>query len=330
MTDINGASLSDGDAQGSGPADMQAEGAGDVSNTEPTPRAAIERAFDSLNVEAGGPEEMEEGGELPGQQRESTGEQPPARFSQEAKAAWDYAPPAIKAEIHRAVREMEAGIEKHREAAQQWESLRDYDALAQDYGTDIRGALDRYIAADMMLNQDLIGGLEQVVSHYGYSLYDIAAHVMGEQPDASRAQAEAQNRALRQELSQLRDQLGGVTQAMAQQQHYETQNAVLGFASAHPGFNQLADEIAFFIESGRASSLDEAYDLAERLQGGSSVHSARGGRRSALHQGLSAQTRKGALSVTGAPSSGSNPYNRKPPSSAREALDRAFANSGIG
>ena len=42
------------------------------------------------------------------------------------------------------------------------------------------------------------------------------------------------------------------------------------------------------------------------------------------------QTRKGQLSITGAPASGSNPVTRKAPATARESLDRSFASLGLG
>ena len=40
--------------------------------------------------------------------------EPPSRFSPDAKAAWKDAPAPVQAEIHRAVAELEKGIEKYR------------------------------------------------------------------------------------------------------------------------------------------------------------------------------------------------------------------------
>jgi hypothetical protein len=44
-----------------------------------------------------------------------------------------------------------------------------------------------------------------------------------------------------------------------------TYDSVVKFAAAHPRFEELSEDIVFFIESGRADDLAEAYDLAERF-----------------------------------------------------------------
>jgi hypothetical protein len=44
-----------------------------------------------------------------------------------------------------------------------------------------------------------------------------------------------------------------------------TAEAVERFAAAHPDFEELSSDIVFFIESGRADDLAEAYDLAVRF-----------------------------------------------------------------
>jgi hypothetical protein len=43
-----------------------------------------------------------------------------------------------------------------------------------------------------------------------------------------------------------------------------TTEAVMKFAAAHLRFEELSEDIVFFIESGRANDLAEAYALAER------------------------------------------------------------------
>jgi hypothetical protein len=49
------------------------------------------------------------------------------------------------------------------------------------------------------------------------------------------------------------------------QREESTAEAVERFAAAHPDFEEMSSDIVFFIESGRADDLAEAYDLAVRF-----------------------------------------------------------------
>lgn len=343
-----------------------------VSNTakaEPTPRGALDRAFASLEAEeapaAEKPVETKTEGERPRgpdgkflpkeaaadpaapvvekvetlvTEAPKTGTnfaEPPSRMSAEAKAAWATVPAPVQAEVYRAINELTGGIEKHREAAQKWESLKPLDNFCQQNGTSVSEALAKYIEADTNLGTDLIGGLEKIVGHYGYSLRDVASHVLG-QPVDPNAQT-SNTRALEQKIAQLEQELRGIPNTV--QQHltqYQTEqqklSEVTAFKDANPRFDELAQDIAFFLRpdtngNRRASTLQEAYDLANRLNPAPQAPTP--ATLAPTAEALAAQTRKGNLSLKGAPSSGSNPSNRKPPSSSREALDRAFAVSGL-
>lgn len=291
---------------------------------------AVERAFDTVDrMDAAGTLAGQPG--QPGAAPDATHTPPhippnideaPARFSEAAKVAWQDAPESVKAEVHRAVVEMEAGIEKYREAADNWADLADFEALAQQHGVTIRDTLSRYVAADQMLNQDLIGGLEQVVALYGYNIDDVAQAILQRGPSTAQGTAQAapsrEVQELRGQVASLAQQLNAVGQTVEGQSLAAVESEVASFADAHPRFDELADEIKTQIELG--FDLPEAYRRADRLIPGSAAASPY----------PSAQTRKGSLSVTGAPSSGSNPAHRKPPSSAGEAVDRAFAQLGLG
>ena len=76
---------------------------------------------------------------------------PPTRFSPEAKAAWKEAPEPVRAEVHRAFREMEQGVAKIRDDATAYADLRDYDALAKQHGTTIRATMYQYLRLSQTL-----------------------------------------------------------------------------------------------------------------------------------------------------------------------------------
>ena len=255
----------------------------------------------------------------------------PARFSPDAKAAWVTAPEPVKAEVTRAIKEMEAGIEKHRASAEAFEPVRKYADMARQGGTTLDKALEAYVGMENMLRQDPIKGLNAVCENMGLSLRDVAAHVLGQTPDQTASQSDATVRELKAEIAALKQQVGGVTQTFAQQRENATIEQITAFASKpeHARFDELADDIAFFLQSGKTQDLSEAYALAERLNPApASAPAPQTAAIPAPAPDLTAQTRKGSLSITGAPSPGSNPANRQPSSSIKDALKRAQAAAG--
>lgn len=244
----------------------------------------------------------------------------PKRFSDDAKAAWATAPEPVKSEITRAIKELEAGIAEHQA---RWEPLKPFEELAKQHKTTIPAALENYIGIERLIAQDPLKGLNQVCENMGLSLRQIAEHVLGKTPDQNAAAQEQVIADLRRELAGVKQQIGGVSSSIESQRQQAALAEITQFAADKPRFEELAGDITFLLESKRATSLDEAYKLAERLNPGPAPAAP------AAAQPDPAQTRKGQLSLSGAPSSGSNPANRKPPSSPREALDRAFASVGF-
>lgn len=254
----------------------------------------------------------------------------PARFSADAKAAWTTAPEPVKAEVTRAIKEMEAGIEKHRQSAEAFEPVRRFHEMAKQGGTTLDAVLEKYVGFENACRQDLVKGLNAICDNMGISFRDVAAHVMGQQPDQQASQSEATIRELKQQVAQLTERVGGVTKTFDNQREAQTLEQITAFASKpeHSRFEELADDITFFLTT-RTKDLAEAYSLAERLNPAPAAAPApQSAAIPAPVTDLSAQTRKGSLSITGAPSPGSDPANRQPSSSIKDALKRAIAAAG--
>jgi hypothetical protein len=75
--------------------------------------------------------------------------EPPSRFSPDAKAAWETAPEPVKAEINRAVTELEAGIEQHRQA---FEPYREFDQNLKANGQDFQTVISHYTGIEQKLS----------------------------------------------------------------------------------------------------------------------------------------------------------------------------------
>jgi hypothetical protein len=315
----------------------------------PTAREALKRAAEKVAKaqasqepldKPGGAAKTEGAGDKPAQTKPAdaarTTEKPaeaaqsksdaPARFSADAKAAWATAPEPVKAEVHRAIRELEQGHEKYRADAEAFGQIKDFDDLAKKNGTTIRDAMTRYTVLEKTLLTNPMQGIEAVCEYAGVSLRELAALVMGQTPDKAQSQNDATIRALRQEIAGLKDQIGGVTTSMQQQHQSKIAASVDEFAKNNPRFEELADDIAFFIESGKTKDLAEAYKMADRLNPAPSAAAPAAPAANTAH--LEAQTLKGSKSVSGAPSLGSDPSTRKRSTSIRESLARAVAQAG--
>lgn len=254
--------------------------------------------------------------------------EPPKRFSDDAKAAWATAPDPVKHEIHRAIRNLESGIEEH---AKRWAPLKEYADLAEKSNTTIDRALKEYVGIDKLLGENFMAGIERICANKGINLRDFAAHVVGQTPDQARSQGDTEIRQLKQTVAQLQEQLGGVTGSMKQQTEAQVNQEIAAFKeNDHPLFDELSEEIATHITN-NGLSLEMAYDKAvtdaqeKALRLGFITPPSQP---PVAEQDPKAQTLKGQISIKGAPSFGSSPANQKPSPSIKDALRRAMQAAG--
>ena len=152
----------------------------------------------------------------------------------------------------------------------------------------------------------------------------IVAEVSGQQPDEIASRHDATVNAMQSKIAGLERQLGEVSTSISKQREDTHMREVEAFAADHPRFEELSPHIAKLVKGGMAGDIAEAYDMAERIYPAPvTTPAAQTGTPTPP-----AQTREASLSITGAPATGSNPANRKPPASAEEALKNAFAQIG--
>ena len=257
----------------------------------------------------------------------------PARFSSDpqASADWEATPESVRHATNRSIRELETGIQKYKADAEEFDRVRNFAEAARRNGGDLHTALSRVVEIEQAFQRNPVEGFQKIADHFGISLRQVAAHVMGQPQDQVAAQNDSVIRELRNEVAQLQRQIGGVTQTIQQQQERTVQSSVAQFAASNPRFEELSDDIAFFLKSGRTSDLAEAYRLAEMLNPGPAPVPAQRAASDAAQPRAEAQTLdKGTKSVSGAPSPGSDPApRRKAADSPLQALDRAFATMGL-
>lgn len=200
---------------------------------------------------------------------------PPNGFDDAAKKDWEATPESVRGAMNRRFQEMERGIHKYRQEAQQFEPLRKYAEMAKQHGTDLPTALQRYTNMEAQLRQNPMQGLQAVVSNLGLTkpdgspvtLRDVAASVMGQTPDQAASRQEATINQLNSQIEQLKQQIGGLSQHHEQQQEQQkvqsAQTEWDTFQADHPRAKELEGAIAEALQMQNA----EAYpSLTERLR----------------------------------------------------------------
>jgi hypothetical protein len=205
------------------------------------------------------------------QKTQSQHREAPARFSNDAKETWANTPEPVKAEVNRAIRELEQGHQKYKADAEAYNDIREFGDLAKQHGTTIKNALTNYVGIERMLAQNPVQGFEQIISNFGWKMpdgrpmtfRDFAAQVLGQSPDEQASHQNATIQELRNEIAGLKNQLGGVTQTINSQRETAMLSQVEAFAGSHPRFDELAEAIKEEINHGY--DLETAYQRAERL-----------------------------------------------------------------
>ncbi len=315
---------------------------GKEDETRPSRERSEDGKFASRTQESS-PEKAEDvGAEREGEDKPRSSEgrnvdQPPARFLPRAKEKWPNVDPDVKGEVYRAFDEMQKGLEEYKEDREFRKAIKPYEDMAKQYGTSVPNYLENTLRINQHLSQDLVGGLDVIARQYGYTLEQVAQHI------TQQAQVQQQNphlahtQRLEQQVAQLTQQIQQMGQMTAQQQQeaqrasaYQAveQNVILPFKQSHPRYDELQDDIAFFLNSDRIPStlsaqqrLEEAYFLAERLN---PAPNAKGPLTPAVAAPL---TQAGNKSVSGSPSPGiptSKPKKKGEHVSIDDALERAL------
>ena len=292
--------------------------------TEAKADAKTEPKTEAKEVKSDGPTRGEDGkfaSKDPKPDAKPTDAQPwretPKRFSEDGKRDWENAPDSVKAETHRAIRELESGLKEYKD---RYEPLKQYDEIARQNNTTVKDALDRYTTLEKQLTsespQDKWAALQKVFDYAAINVREFAAQIAGVRPDQVSVHAEQQMQQFRTRIAELEHELSGYRTEKEQ----NLMKTVDEFAARQPRFDELAPKVAKLLESGLAENLQEAYAMADRL-----IPAAKQASAEVPVTPETPAAHTPAKSVAGSPSPGSSPTTRKPSNSIKEALQRAMA-----
>ena len=280
---------------------------------------------------------------VPGEQvaRPSEGKapEPPARFMPAEKELWRHVPNQLKSAVARIEREYAAEAETHAAARQFHEELREYDELAKRTGTTVKEALKSYVELEQSFARDPSGTLPRLLQKVGMNPMQAVLAVL--KSAGATPQQFAEHVRLNpgqyqgQAMQPMRQPAQPAPDPMASRAMQEVQdlkhhlvrqevltNVVDPFRAEHPRFDELQEDIAFFLNSGKIpDSMDDferlaaAYDMADRINPASyrDEPQAEPAQPTALVNPVA-----GKKSIRGAPTGGKAPAMRTP--SIRDAL----------
>lgn len=263
------------------------------------------------------------------ERRPSEGRQhvePPARFLPKEKEAWGNVPNVVKSAIDRIAKDHEAEVSQYRESHENWQKLAKFDEMAKQYKTSVPEAMERYTALDGLLQSNPIEAIRQIMATRGITPEQYANHVLNN-PDAHRAPAPqaAPDPAVSQmsgEVQNLKSQLEEMRNAQA------AATIIEPFRAANPRYDELQDDIAFFLQSGKIPAslspqekLEAAYDMAVRINPTSAVEVSQAREAPAAKTERPARPDAGTKSIRGAPT-GQDPEEDDPDATDIRALLR--------
>lgn len=191
---------------------------------------------------------------------------PPTTFRAQAKADWEKVPESVKADIHKREKDAMEGLRQYREKAEFGDRLntaiQPYQAFLNSKGIQPEKAVEDALNLGYSLStaspQQKGMILKQIAQQYGADL-----SVLTQEDDAK-------PNPLEQEVQQLR-QMFETQQRQGQEQTLQTaQRQIEQFASAvddqgklkYPYFDNVQPRMVALLQSGAASTLEEAYESA--------------------------------------------------------------------
>lgn len=260
--------------------------------------------------------------------RQSEGQkraEPPARFLPKAKEAWVNVPHAVRDDVYRMEQEHQQEVAKYQKATERYETIRQFDEIAQKNGRELKDSLTKVVQVEQALARNPVMGLEMILREIGprrpdgsaISLYEVAQFIVKQTPEQYRASL---NNFMGQQQSQQRQQTQSseVQELRKEIQSMRAEQAARGiiepFKASHPRYQELEADIAFFLTSGKIPTslspverLEAAYDMAARINPDGSRSTSKALQEAEAPAAVKAADpvdEAGSKSVRGAPSGG--------------------------
>lgn len=208
---------------------------------------------------------------------------PPSKFLPDAKETWRNTPRAVQRDVANLVKQHETELAQAQKASERYQSLRQFDEIAQSNGRDLKDSLAKMSEIEDLMQANPYAGLNAILREVGPrkpdgsspTLYEVAQFVVQQGPDKWQqlVSQRPQNGQQPQQQRQPDPEVVQLKQQLAQMQAEQTTASIIEpFKKDHPRYDELKQDIAFFLKSGRIPTslsmpdrLAAAYDMAARI-----------------------------------------------------------------
>lgn len=190
----------------------------------------------------------------------------PNSWKKEKRALWESMSPEQRQYAFQREEEMRNGIEPLKPKAQFADQinkvLEPYMGTIRGLGVEPHQAVEALIRTDHHLRngtpEQKRAMFYQLATQYGVNL----SPVDGEQPQPA---FDPNASALRNEITQIRGTLASFQENQAKAEEYRLQNEINTFSAGKEHFDDVRDDMAKLLQGGLATNLQDAYDMAIRL-----------------------------------------------------------------
>lgn len=222
---------------------------------------------------------------------------PPVWYKQEHGVAWEQLPDAFQRAVYQREREISMELQRRAESAKPWDALQqnlgEFAQELQKYGMQPTDYFAQLHTINQSLRQDPVATLQWLAGEYGVDWQGLV-----DQQYQRQASQDPEIANLRQTVQQMEMQLRQFQTAAQTERHQQAVSQIDAFFQNRPHRDLVQKDMALFLQTGRAQSLEEAYDLAVRLH------------LSMLNEQQRGQTQRAKAAavstVRGAPSPGAN------------------------
>jgi hypothetical protein len=193
------------------------------------------------------------------QAKEEPARRPPSSWKKETQAEWEKLPSHVQEDVLRREADFHKGIEQYKGHAQRAASydaaIEPYKPMLQSMGVAPEAAIGELFKTYTLLHngsqEERAAALGQLARSAGLELDKIQE----QQVDPRVQDLIAQNRSLQYDQVQREQQ-------RLNQQRYELNSQIEKFSEGKEYFNAVRDDMAVFLETGKAADLETAYDMA--------------------------------------------------------------------
>lgn len=215
--------------------------------------------------------------------RRDGAERAPQKFQADAKDNWFATPKSVRRDVEVMIRDHEAEITQYREARDRYEPIRQYDELARQNGREgAHESLAELYRLEQGMKSNPLQTINEILMRAGprkadgspISLQEFAGAIMQMDPNSYNAAMRPEPQAPKED-----PRIAQLEQALQQERQASVIAGVIEpFKADHPRYDELEEDIAFFLGSGKINAglspsekLEVAYDMAVRMNPGLSA-----------------------------------------------------------